>query len=453
MVTRSTLGLLFAASILLGCESTTSRGPGGSPTFDVEGYEYGRVTRLVDPVIVPPPDVLVDECRARRVALAEGLGGPALVFVRAAPGDDENRFFQADDFWYLAGVDIPDIALALVVGQDGELLDEVLFLPEHDPVYQVWSGDRLAPGPEAEAATGFARTAPLPAAAEGDESDPWTSVLTELWRGGPLEMLSVDDAAAPEGMLVEAGRGSPLRKTLDALRLVKSDYELHCMRNAIDITCAAQLCAMAEVAPGLHEYTAQAAIDGTFLRLGSERPGFPSICGAGHDSVVLHYESNRGELRDGDLMVMDVGAKYRGYCADVTRTIPVSGRFTPRQREIYDLVLAAQTAAAAAARPGMTLRDVHAVAYGVLEQAGYAQYFPHGTSHWLGLDVHDVGPRGAPLAPGTLFTIEPGIYIPDESLGVRIEDDYLMTEEGAVKLSTGVPSDPDALEALMAGLH
>jgi Xaa-Pro aminopeptidase len=149
---------------------------------------------------------------------------------------------------------------------------------------------------------------------------------------------------------------------------------------------------------------------------------------------------------------MDVGAKYRYYCADVTRTVPVNGRFSPRQREIYELVLAAQTAAAQAARPGMTIRDLDTIARKVIADAGYARAFKHGVGHWIGLDVHDVGGR-VPIEVNALFTIEPGIYLEDENLGVRIEDDYLMTPEGARKLSTGFPSDPDEIEALMARLR
>ncbi|HVQ26875.1 MAG TPA: M24 family metallopeptidase, partial [Planctomycetota bacterium] len=168
---------------------------------------------------------------------------------------------------------------------------------------------------------------------------------------------------------------------------------------------------------------------------------------------TLHYETNARQMQDGDLLVMDVGAKWKYYSADVTRTLPVNGRFTPRQREVYQAVLDAQTAAFQAARPGVTMRELDTIARQVIDAKGFGpgrKYFKHGLGHWIGLYVHDAGEYG-PIEPGMLFTIEPGIYINEENLGVRIEDDYLMTENGAVKLSDGIPSEPDAIEALMAG--
>lgn len=461
MATRSPWRAAVAALALVsaGCAisdvppAATSSASPDAPSADP--LSWTMVRRLVDPVLQPPAGDLRAECARRRVALAQALSGPGLVFLRGRSGVEDGRFFQSDDFYYLTGVEIPDVALLMQIGGDGELLDEVLFLPAHDPVHELWDGPRLSPGPDAEVATGIAHTAELPGPND-DGSDPWTSVLARRHQGGPLWLLPGDDVTPPPGVeVMQDGRRVPgaLRRTLDGLRLVKSEYELHCLRNAIEITGAALLCAFAEIAPGKMEYTAQGAIEGAYLRLGAERPGFDSICASGIRGTILHYDSNRAPLRDGDLMVMDVGAKYRYYCADITRTVPVNGRFTPRQREVYEIVLAAQTAAADAARPGMTLRDVHAVAYGVLEEAGYAQYFPHSTSHWLGLDVHDVGGRDGVLVPGSAFTIEPGIYLPDEGFGIRIEDDYLMTADGALRLSTMVPSDPDAIEALFAGLQ
>lgn len=390
-----------------------------------------------DPLLRTPPDALSTECAARRRQLAATLG-EGVVVVAAAPAA-EGRFFQSDDFLYLAGVEIPAIAFALRVGAQGEVLDEVLFLPPHDPEHEVWSGPRLAPGPQAERATGFLRTADLQEA----------GALLSGWGAAPLHVAG----DPPQGLLpaLAAVEREPLRRALDAQRLIKSPHEIACLRNAIDITCRALHEAFAVIEPDAHEYVAQAAIEGTFLRLGSERPGFPSIVGSGPNSVTLHYDANRRQMRHGELVVMDVGAKWRGYCADVTRTVPVNGRFTTRQREVYQVVLDAQSAAAQAARPGMTLADLDAIARAVITERGFGpgrRYFKHGVGHWIGLHVHDVGGR-LPIEPGALFTIEPGIYIAEEALGVRIEDCYLMTETGAVKLSTGVPSEADAIERLM----
>jgi Xaa-Pro aminopeptidase len=382
-----------------------------------------------------PRGDLATETMRRRMALAERLG-PGVIWVETPTGTDLERFYQEDNFYYLSGVEIPDIALALLVDENGSLADEVLFLPAYDANFEVWNGKRLSPGDEAEEATGFRRTEPLSARDD---------VLSE-WEPSVIHAYPKVSAEVPDGADVDTSR---TRSELSKMRLVKSPYEVDCLRRAIDITVEALHEAMAEVKPGHYEYQPQGALEGTFLEMGAERPGFASIFGSGPNSVTLHYNANRRQMQDGELIVMDVGAKFRYYCADVTRTVPVNGRFTDRQREIYQIVLDAQTAAAEAARPGMTIGDLDAISRKVISDAGYGRAFKHGVGHWIGLDVHDVGGR-APIEVNTLFTIEPGIYLEDENLGVRIEDDYLMTPSGAVKLSGGVPSDPDELEALLA---
>lgn len=428
-------GALLAALLLL------TLGACASPT--PPGFEQHLRVDAEPPA--GPADSHAVEAAVRRQRLGALLGEPGLVLLRAPAWDESERFFQSDDLWYLTGVDLPDIGLALVLGPEGELQREVLFLPEKDTGFERWNGPRLAPGPGACTVTGLSETRALPA-----DGDGWIEALAELGAEGTWFTPRDEALAPPEGL--EPDPQGRLTDALASLRLVKSEYELACLQTAIDITGQAILQALAEVEPGLNESAIQAAIDGTYLRLGSERPGFPSICASGPNTCTLHYDRNDRQLEDGDLLLMDVGAKYRYYCADISRTVPVNGRFTPRQREIYELVLAAQTAAAEAARPGMTIRDLHLIAQGVLAEAGYDRYFFHGVGHWLGLDVHDVGGR-VPIEVGSVFTIEPGVYLADEQLGVRIEDDYLMTAEGAVRLSTTVPSDPDELEALLASLH
>ena len=389
------------------------------------------------PTLRQPRGRLPEECARRRRELAAKVGGPAVIWVGSAPENDLDRFYQSDDFYYLSGVEIPEIGLALHVDASGQLADEVLFLPPHDPQFETWNGKRLSPGPEAEAATGFRSTAPVGEAAT---------------RIGAWEAPTLHVAGSPPPEL-PAGKPDALRAALDALRLRKSDYEIDCLANAITITTAAMRESMAAVRPGAFEYEAQGLLEGGFIRMGSERPGFNSIVGSGPNSVTLHYERSDRQMQDGDLLVMDVGAKWKYYTADVTRTVPVNGRFTPRQREVYQAVLDAQTAAAEAAKPGVTMHELDAIARAVITERGFGpgrKYFKHSLGHWIGLYVHDVGEYG-PIEPGMLFTIEPGIYINEENLGVRIEDDYLMTADGAVKLSDGFPSDPDAIEALLAG--
>jgi Xaa-Pro aminopeptidase len=216
---------------------------------------------------------------------------------------------------------------------------------------------------------------------------------------------------------------------------------------------------MQVAAPGAWEYELEAAAEGTFRRLGAERLGYPSIVGAGVNGTVLHYDENRARLADGDLVVMDLGAEFGYYSADVTRTIPASGRFTPRQRAIYNLVLGAQQAALDSVRPGVTIAQLTQIARRhIRDQSGDLcapracdVYFIHDLSHWIGMDVHDVGSYATPLAPGMVFTIEPGIYLTAEKLGVRIEDDVLVTATGYELLSGGAPRTAEAIEKLMAG--
>ncbi|HET9949605.1 MAG TPA: aminopeptidase P N-terminal domain-containing protein [Longimicrobiales bacterium] len=281
--------------------------------------------------------------------------------------------------------------------------------------------------------------------------DEWARTRTELLAGHSL--------------------GGFLRWLLEELRAVKTDEELELLRRAIDITAEAHREVMQRVEPGWAEYEIEALVEYTFMRNGAEHTGFPSIVGSGENSVILHYESNRRTTEPGDLVVIDIGAEYHGYTADVTRTVPVSGRYTPEQRAIYEIVYRAQEAGIQAARAGNPFSATHqaasrALAEGLAELglidgpndvAGLHRFFMHGTSHYLGLDVHDVGMQG-PLQPGTVITVEPGLYIaPAEdidpkwwNIGVRIEDDVLVTEGEPVLLSDGVPRQIDEVEALMA---
>ena len=261
-----------------------------------------------------------------------------------------------------------------------------------------------------------------------------------------------------------------LRFVLDELRTVKTDEEMRVLQKAIDITAEAHREVMRQVRPGWTEYQIEALVEYTFKRLGAEHPGFPSIVGSGENSVILHYETNRRTTEPGDVVVIDIGAEFHGYTADITRTLPVSGRYTPEQRAIYEIVYAAQEAGIEASRAGNAFYAPHQAAQRVLaeglaelglisspsDQAGVRRFFMHGTSHYLGLDVHDVG-SGGPMVPGTVITVEPGLYIAASedidpkwwNIGVRIEDDVLITESGPVILSGEVPRQIDEVEALM----
>jgi len=205
------------------------------------------------------------------------------------------------------------------------------------------------------------------------------------------------------------------------------------------------------------EYELEAVLEAGFRRRGADRLGYPSIVGSGFNGTTLHYSASRSQARDGDLVVVDAAGEYAQYTADVTRTFPVSGRFTPRQRAIYDLVLATQQAAMDSVRPGITMARLGQIARDYMRANSRdlcgpdscLPYFIHGLGHWIGMDVHDVGPYATPLQPGMVFTIEPGIYIPAESLGVRIEDDVLVTQTGYELLSVAAPRRADEVERLM----
>jgi Xaa-Pro aminopeptidase len=244
---------------------------------------------------------------------------------------------------------------------------------------------------------------------------------------------------------------SPL---LAEMRMFKSEEELVILKRAIAITAAGIWKASLLARPGMYEYELQKIIEDVFRESGAERTSFRSIIGSGPNSVIIHYDINSRQMEPGDVVVIDVGAEFSEYAGDLTRTLPVSGRFTLRQREIYDIVLEAQRRAIAACRPGATLAEVDRAARNFIEEKGYRKYFTHSIGHSLGLSVHDPWLSRAVLSPGMVITVEPGIYIPEENLGVRIEDDVLITESGNIVLSSSLPKKPEEIErGLTVGTH
>jgi Xaa-Pro aminopeptidase len=232
------------------------------------------------------------------------------------------------------------------------------------------------------------------------------------------------------------------------LRQTKAPTEIALLEKAIQITLKAQQAAAKTIAQGVMEYEVEAALEYEFRRNGAERPGFPSIVGSGPLSTILHYDKSERRMQPDDVVVVDIGAEYGGYSADVTRTYPVSGTFSARQREIYQIVLDAQKAALAKIKPGARISDVHEAASAHIRSKGFEKFFIHGTSHHIGLEVHDVGDTSRPLEPNMVITVEPGIYIPDEQIGIRIEDDVLVTPTGYRILSL-FPKEPAEVEALV----
>ena len=258
-----------------------------------------------------------------------------------------------------------------------------------------------------------------------------------------------------------------LYAALGELRSIKSPAELALLQKAIDATAVAHVEAMKSCEPGMFEYELQAVIEYCFAKNGAEYQGFPSIVGSGPNSCILHYDANRRKMQDGDVVVMDIGAEYHGYSADITRTMPVNGTFSPAQRQIYEIVLQAQEEAIKLMKPGVTvehsMKATEVIAEGLMklglikEKTEVNRYYMHGLSHGIGLDVHDMGRFGGPLQPGMVLTVEPGIYIPEGSpcdrkywnIGVRIEDDVLITPEGNKIITAAAPKSIKDIEALM----
>ena len=422
----------------------------------------GLATGLSAQVGSPAGPVPVEYLSARRADLLKRMGNGIAIIrsseQRSIEGDypQDSDYRENNDFFYLTGLETPSSWLVLVA-RDTLAPQVYLYLPARDSVAERWTGARLGPGPEASTLTGIEETRPADQAQKQIRS----MVRSSTVRGGKLYLLLGKEAVSDtffQQLALGSGAGvTDLRPSLAAMRLVKDADEMRRLRMAIDISAKGHLAAMRAAHPGAWEYELEGAAEGTFRSLGAERVGYPSIVGTGVNATTLHYDKSRSQLQAGELVVMDMGAEYGFYSADVTRTIPASGKFSPRQLSIYNLVLATQQAAMDSIRPGITLgrlgqisRDYMKAHSGDLCAPGTCdQYYIHGLSHWLGMDVHDVGNYATPLAPNMVFTVEPGIYIPAEKLGVRIEDDVVVTPTGYELLSGGAPRTAADIEKAM----
>jgi Xaa-Pro aminopeptidase len=389
------------------------------------------------------------EYHARREALAKAAPrGVVVVFGRTESKDDLTRFYQEPDFYYLTGWKQQGAVLLI------DARREILFLPQHDPDREKWSGPQAAyDDPDIREASGFDAVLPI----ERFESELHASLDRSR------TVFTVGDEAKTQLRTL-----APLREIADAapqlarLRMKKSSRELELLQRAADATVAAHRAAWKQAAPGLYEYQVAAHMMSVYQGMGCERSAYPPIVGSGPNSIYLHYDRNDRRMDRGELLLMDVGAECAGYAADVTRTIPVGGRFSPRQREIYEIVLGAQKAVIAAVKPGMTLgratpRSLYQVAYEYINSHGKDQhgeplgrYFTHGISHHIGLEVHDAANATAPLEEGMVISVEPGIYIPDEKIGIRIEDMVLVTKDGSKVLTAALPREAAEIEKALA---
>jgi Xaa-Pro aminopeptidase len=409
------------------------------------------------------------EYQGRRAQLRARVDGPVVIFGYTGHEDSSEVaiFFQEPYFYYLTGHDEPDAALLLIPETaNGKSVDgphEILYVPPRDPSQEKWEGPKMGPtDPDVAEKTGFQAVEPV-ANLEGDlvtlaktYANFYTLLPPKEEDGYPHFTMStklVRDAL-PQSNLKD------ITATLDAMRQVKSAGELELLQKAIDASMDAHFDAMKRMNPGWFEYQVAARMKEIHEVAGCAREAYAPIVGTGFNSTVLHYSGLNDQIKDGDVVVIDVGGEYGGYAADITRTLPANGKFTPRQREIYEIVLGAQNAALAAVKPGAkmyggagSLQQIvtdYFKAHGRdREGRSLERYYIHGISHHLGLDVHDPGDRERPLEPGMVITVEPGLYIPEENLGVRIEDDVLVTKDGYQILTARLPRAPDDVEKIM----
>jgi len=426
--------------------------------------------------------------RARRARVLDAMGEGVMLLPAATEqlrsGDTHFPFRQDSDFGYVTGFPEPDAVAVLAVGGANPY---ALFVRPRDPEQAVWVGPRA--GVEGAVADYDANVA-YPLGDLEKELLAWLGKANQVFlpfgRDDALTrrlhtLIRYANAQRPRtgaGPTVMRDAGEILHE----LRLTKSPAEVTRLRETIAIAAEAHREAMRTVRPGMHEYEVEALIDGIFRRRGASGPAYPSIVASGANATILHYTANDRPLGADELLLIDAGSERAGYCADVTRTFPTGRRYTPPQRDLYDAVLAAQLAAIGAARPGTTLDALHLTAVRVLsealialgllegsvdevvEQEKYKRFYMHRTSHWLGRDVHDVGqyklgdtPRA--LEPGMVFTVEPGLYVPADAddvaepfrgIGIRIEDDVLVTPGGVEVLSAAVPKQVEEIETLRA---
>jgi Xaa-Pro aminopeptidase len=428
--------------------------------------------------------------RARLLAHMDSVGGGVAILPTATEktrNRDATFPFRADSYFhYLTGFDEPEAVLVLIAGQSDSGPKSILFCRDRDPDKEIWDGYRY--GPEGALQTfGFDEAHSI--AALDEKLPDLIANQPALWHS--LGFDSEWDARIGRALNTvraqsRAGKHAPtsvhdLRATLDEMRLIKDGHEIALMRRAADIASTAHRRAMRAAAPGRYEYEIEAEFLYEFRRQGSQFPAYTTIVASGPGACVLHYVSNDRQMQDGELVLIDAGCELDGYASDITRTFPVNGRFSGPQRDVYQLVLDAQAAAIATIKPGAHFMTPHEAALTVLAQGmldlkllegsldavieseSYKRFYMHRTSHWLGMDVHDVGEYKTgddwrDLAPGMVLTVEPGCYIrpaadvPEafHNIGIRIEDDALVTLNGCEILTTAAPKSIADIEALMA---
>ncbi len=418
---------------------------------------------------------------ARRATLMEEVGKGLIILRGAGTQNDYREFRQDNNFWYYTGITTPN-AVLILAPESGE---EFLLVPPVDPSSERWMGDLIDPD-EAKELTGIKKCMPTGKKSRTINYDNLEKSIIKLLgrckdktiyvQEQPAEnwMMSRDNLMSAAKSLVrdpydqrktrEGQFADKLREKheckvkditvkLDALRVMKTPEEVAAMRRACEVSGVGHVNAMRTAQAGEYEWQIAARMTGDFLTEAGMGAAYMAIVGSGENATVLHYTENKRKLALGDAVMIDYGAEFNHYVADISRTWPVSAKFDDRQREVYQAVYDAQEAAFKECKPGSNLSRVHQAAYKVLSDRGFGGDFWHGTSHWLGMATHDVGNFRASFEPGMAFTVEPGVYLPGEEIGVRIEDVVVITEDGYDLISDSIPRHIDEIEALRAAAN
>lgn len=404
----------------------------------------------------------------RRAALREAVGEGVMVFRGMGDTRDYLAFRQDKTFWYLTGIESPNVVLVM----NAKTGDEILYLPKHSSRGETWEGEKWDSSDDwVSGLTGFedVRDASnlmgdLKVMLAGADSV-WTSLAPHVELAGCRDRAQPDDrnvrrdpldgrisreealaAKLTEHFEVEV---KDCTEYLDEMRRVKTAPEIAVMKRASEIGAAAMIEAIRSSKPGVTEDQLASLMTFVQRQAGATGPAYLPIVGAGHNANVLHYSAMTGVLEANELILLDYAPEVQHYTSDITRSWPVTGKFTPRMAELYDVVLAAQLAGIAAVKPGATIRDVNRACSKVIEEAGFSDLVLHGACHYIGMEVHDVGNFGATLEPGVAFTVEPGLYDREAGIGIRIEDVVVVTKDGCDVISKDVPKTRAEIEQLV----
>jgi len=405
----------------------------------------------------------------RRAALRAKLED-GLVLVRGLPPTRDYTVFRQDKtFWYLTGVESPNAALLM----DAKTGEEIFFLPKPNKMGEVWEGELWDTGDEwVKEVTGFRDLRPIGDLAAvlkekmASSSVVWTSSEPHVELAGcfdrarpydrqiekdPLDGRKSREEALAENLREDFGAEvKDMREILDEMRRVKTVEEIDAIRRASQAGSIAMAEAIRSTRPGQGEWEIEALMTFVHRRQGADGPAYHAIVGSGPNALALHYSASSRVMNAGEMLLIDYAPELDHYTSDITRSWPIDGKLTPRMEEIYRAVLAAQEAGIAAVKPGKTMGDVERACRAVLKEHGMEKLMPHGTCHYVGLEVHDVGKGNTPLEPGVVFTVEPGVYEPATGIGVRIEDVVVVTADGCEVLSSGVPKTVEAVLGLCA---